>query len=396
MADIRYRISEVDYGEEERQAILDVIDSKWISLGPRTAEFERQFAQFVEADHAVAVANGTAALHLAMLASGLGPGDEVLVPSFTFVASVNAITYVGATPRFVDIAGPHDLNLNPADVERKITSRTKAILVVHLAGFIANMDRIHQIAQRHGLKIIEDACHAVGARYQGDPTGSLHGQMAGTLSDVGCFSFFANKNLATGEGGMIVTRDAHIAETVRLMRSHGMTKTSWDKASGRAIDYDVLQVGFNYRCTELTSALGLVQLKKLPAGNERRRQLVAHYRQRLTSCPALTVPFADRLDDSSHHVFPILLNDAAQRPAFRQALLDRGIQTTFHYPPAHLFTHYLQLVPHAPSLDHTLDAASREVTLPLHPLLSEGDIDIITDAVIEAANLLSSKYQNTG
>ncbi len=389
MTDIRYRISEVDYGEEERQAILDILDSKWISLGPRTAEFERQFADFLEADHAVAVANGTAALHLAMLACGLGPGDEVLVPSFTFVASVNAITYVGATPRFVDITGPHDLNLDPADVERKITSRTKAILVVHLAGFIADMDRIQQIAQRYGLKIIEDACHAVGARYRGNPAGSLHGQMAGTLSDIGCFSFFANKNLATGEGGMIVTRNAQIAESVRLMRSHGMTKTSWDKASGRAIDYDVLQVGFNYRCTELTSALGLVQLKKLPAGNERRRQLVTHYRERLASCSTLTIPFADRLDDSSHHVFPILLNDAAQRPAFRQALLDRGIQTTFHYPPAHLFTHYRQLVPNAPALDHTLDAASREVTLPLHPLLSESDIDIIADAVIEVASLPS-------
>jgi dTDP-4-amino-4,6-dideoxygalactose transaminase len=387
MADIRYRISEVDYGEEERQAILEVLDSKWVSIGPKTAEFERQFADFLEADHAVAVANGTAALHLAMLACGLGPGDEVLVPSFTFVASVNAITYVGATPRFVDITGPHDLNLDPADVERKITSRTKAILVVHLAGFIADMDRIRQIANQHGLKIVEDACHAVGARYQGDPAGSLQGKMAGTLSDVGCFSFFANKNLATGEGGMIVTRDAKIAENVRLMRSHGMTKTSWDKASGRAVDYDVVQVGYNYRCTELTSALGLVQLKKLPAGNERRRQLVARYRQRLASCATLTIPFADRLDDSSHHIFPILLNDAAQRPAFRQALLDRGIQTTFHYPPAHLFTHYRQLVPNAPSLDLTLDAASREVTLPLHPLLTESDIDIISGAVLSVGKV---------
>jgi dTDP-4-amino-4,6-dideoxygalactose transaminase len=238
------------------------------------------------------------------------------------------------------------------------------------------------LADRHGLKVIEDACHAVGARYRGLHSGKLHGRMAGTLGNVGCFSFFANKNLATGEGGMLVTNDAHKADRFRLMRSHGMTKTSWDKASGRATDYDVVQVGFNYRCTELTSALGLAQLKKLAAGNEHRRRLVKRYRQRLETCPALSIPFSDRLEDSSHHIFPILLANGHERAAFRQALLERGIQTSFHYPPAHQFTHYREAVPSTAHLDRTLDVAAREVTLPLHSRLSERDIDSIADAVL--------------
>jgi dTDP-4-amino-4,6-dideoxygalactose transaminase len=306
----------------------------------------------------------------------------VLVPSFTFVASVNAITYVGASPRFVDIHGSNDLNLDADDLERKLTSRTKAVIVVHMAGFLADMDRIQEVAKRHGLLVIEDACHAVGARYLGSESSPHRGRMAGTIGDVGCFSFFANKNLATGEGGMVVTRDPRIADNVRLTRSHGMTKTSWDKAAGRAADYDVLQAGFNYRCTELTSALGIVQLNKLDAGNDRRRALVARYRERLSACTELSIPFPDRLADSSHHIFPILLKDAAQRPAFRQALLGRGIQTTFHYPPVHEFSHYRKLVPEAGLLSRTVDAAAREVTLPLHTQLTESDVDTICEAVL--------------
>lgn len=379
---VLYRISEVDYDDAEMQAVVDVIRSKWISLGPKTAEFEQKFAESLSADHAVAVSNGTAALHLALLACGIGPGDEVLVPSFTFVASVNSITYVGAKPVFVDIVGSHDLNLDPDDLANKITPRTIAILVVHMAGFLADMDRILNIANQHGLMVVEDACHAVGARSIGKFNSGLNGRMAGTLGTAGCFSFFANKNMATGEGGMVVTRDLAIAEKVRLTRSHGMTKSSWDKASGRATDYDVLQVGFNYRPTELTSALGLVQLQKLTAGNQRRRELVSRYRQSLSECQGLTIPFADRLDDSSHHIFPILLNAPSQRAAVRRGLLERGIQTTFHYPPAHEFTHYRQLAPGV-RLPRTEDAAAREITLPLHTQLTERDIDIIAAAVID-------------
>ncbi|NUQ63591.1 MAG: DegT/DnrJ/EryC1/StrS family aminotransferase [Pirellulales bacterium] len=379
---LRYPLSDIDYDEQEVEAVAEVVRGKWLSLGPRTAEFEETLAEFLGAKHAVAVSNCTAALHLAMLACGLGPGDEVLVPSYTFVATANAITYVGATPVFVDITGPGDLNLDPGDVEAKITPRTRAIVPVHLAGFPAAMDRIMAIARRHHLAVIEDACHAIGTRYAGSGGKSFPGRMAGTIGDAGCFSFFANKSLATGEGGMLVTDDDAIAARVRLARSHGMSKSSWDKASGRATDYDIEQVGYNYRCTELTAALGLVQLGKLPASTRRRKSLVARYRQRLGGAGGLAVPFLDRIDDSSHYIFPVLVADASRRNEFRQRLLARGIQTSVHYPPVHCFTHYRQACPDTPLLERTVDAASREVTLPLHPLLDETDIDAICDGVL--------------
>jgi dTDP-4-amino-4,6-dideoxygalactose transaminase len=244
------------------------------------------------------------------------------------------------------------------------------------------MSRIMEIATRHHLAVIEDACHAIGAMYQA-PGSSWDGRMLGTIGDVGCFSFFANKNLVTGEGGMVVTNDPQVAQRVRLARSHGMTKSSWDKAEGRAYDYDVVQLGYNYRCTELTAALGMIQLRKLPAANERRRNLVMQYRKRLAGADHLSVPFADRLDDSAHHIFPILLKQASSRNAFREALDRLGIQTSVHYPPVHLFSQYRDNYPDQHGLSRTVDVAAREVTLPLHPLLEMFDIDCICDGVLE-------------
>ncbi len=376
-----FRISELDYDERELDAVVEVIRSQWLSQGPTIETFEKRFADFVGAKRALAVSNGTAALHLALLACGIGPGDEVLVPSFTFVASVNAILYVGATPVFVDIVGPHDLSIDPNDMAAKITSRTKAAVVVHMAGFPADMDAIMKLAEQHDLRIIEDACHAVGARYNTRPDSPYSQRMAGTGGTVGCFSFFANKNMVTGEGGMVVTDDEELANRVKLARSHGMTKSSWDKASGRATDYDLIDVGFNYRATEIMAALGLVQLDKLADGNLRRRNCVARYRERLSGIGGITIPFFDRLEDSSHHVFPILLDVAEQRSDFRERLNQRGVQTTFHYPPVHQFTHYQKLCPDTPSLPKTCDAASREVTLPLHARMTIEDVDAICDVV---------------
>ena len=384
----RYLLSDIDFGDEEVQAVSEVVKSKWLSLGPRTEEFEQRFARWLGAPHAVAVSSCTAALHLALAALDVGPGDEVLLPSYTFVATANVVLHQGATPVFVDINGSHDLNLDVADLVSKITPRTKAIMVVHLAGFPAEMDEIIKVARRHNLAVIEDACHAIGADYLGTPGGkhapapdSVRGQKAGTLGDVGCFSFFANKNLVTGEGGMLVCRDAAVAQRVRLARSHGMTKSSWDKAEGRAVDYDVTQPGFNYRCTELTAAIGLVQLGKLPAANAKRRELVARYRRQLAPLREVVIPFADRLQDSAHHIFPIVLSDASAREGFRKSLKERGVQTSLHYPPVHLFSHYRQHPHPQTDLERTCDVAAREVTLPLHPLLSYTDIDAICDAV---------------
>ena len=388
----KYLLSDVDLGEEEAQAVAEVVRSKWLSVGPRTAEFEARFAEMTGSRHAVAVANCTAALHLALEALHVGPGDEVLVPSYTFVASANAILYQSATPVFVDIAGPHDLNLAPADLERKITPRSRAIIVVHLAGFPADMDAILDIAARHSLPVVEDACHAIGADFHGGPGSKLAGRKAGALGRIGCFSFFANKNLVTGEGGMLVADDDELAGRMRLGRSHGMTKTSWDKADGRATDYDVVQLGHNFRGTELTAALGLIQLRKLPAANARRRELVAAYRQRLREVSGVSLPFVHRLEDSAHHIFPILLDDAAMRNAFREALRERGIQTSVHYPPVHQFTHHRAIVGEV-RLPATEEVSAREVTLPLHPLLSVEDVGVICDAVAESLASLRSKVE---
>ncbi|MEM1110046.1 MAG: DegT/DnrJ/EryC1/StrS family aminotransferase [Planctomycetota bacterium] len=382
----KYLVSDCDLGEEEAQAVADVVRSKWLSVGPRTADFEATFASYMqgslpEPPHAVAVGNCTAALHLALLAVGVGEGDEVLVPSYTFVASANAILYCGAKPVFVEINGPGDLNLDVADLEAKITDKTKAVVAVHMAGFPVDMDRLMPLANKHGLKVVEDACHGIGATYRGAEGSAFRGRKVGTISDAGCFSFFANKNLVTGEGGMVVTRDADIAKFVRLGRSHGMTKTSWDKASGRAHGYDVVQLGFNYRGTELTAALGLIQLRKLEDNNTQRKKLVARYRERLAALsPALplTVPFVDRLDDSANHVFAVALDDAEAVAPLREALNERGVQTTHHYPPLHTFSHYQKHVGQI-SLPVTENVSAREVTLPLHPLLDTQDVDDIVD-----------------
>jgi len=381
----KYLLSDVDLGNEEADAVADVVRSKWLSMGPRTAQFEQAFAEAMQVKHAVAVSNCTTALHLALIANGVGPGDEVLVPSYTFVASANACLYVGATPVFVDIVGPSDLNLCCDDLERKISPRTKSIIAVHIAGFPANMDRLTEIAKKHNLKIIEDACHAIGAVYSGDCRSSLNGRKAGTIGDAGCFSFFANKNLVTGEGGMLVTNDDGIAAQTRLLRSHGMTKSSWDKASGRAMDYDVTCLGYNYRCTEITAAIGRIQLRKLSESNERRLRLVEAYRKNLASLEGVILPFASRLEDSAHHIFPIVLAKEGYQADVRKKLADQGIQTSLHYPPVHLFSHYRDLYPTV-NLARTESVAQREITLPLHPLLTIDDVKIISETVIEVVS----------
>ena len=393
----KYLVSDCDLGEEEAQAVAEVVRSKWLSLGPRTADFEAAFAaemqgNLPEAPHAVAVSNCTAALHLALLAVGVGEGDEVLVPSYTFVASANAILYCGAKPVFVEINGPHDLNLDVADLEGKITPRTKAVVAVHMAGFPVDMDRLMPIAERHHLKVVEDACHGIGATYQGSADSAYRGRKIGTIGDAGCFSFFANKNLVTGEGGMVVTRDPDTAQFVRLGRSHGMTKTSWDKASGRASGYDVVQLGFNYRGTELTAALGLIQLRKLQANNDQRRAMVAHYRKRLAECSPrlpLTVPFADRLEESAHHVFAVVLDDPEAVVPLRDALTELGVQTTHHYPPLHTFSHYVHQVGPL-SLPITENVSRREETLPLHPKQTTEDVDQKDDRLAAAFDRVAS------
>jgi len=255
----RIPLADVDLGPEEEAAVLDVLRRGWLSMGEVTAAFEAEFAALTGARHALAVTNCTAALHLAGLALGWGPGDEVIVPSLTFVATANAVRYTGATPVFADITGESDFSLSAQDAAERITPRTKAIIVVHYAGHAADMGAILALAERHGLAVVEDVAHAPGA--------DLDGRALGTWGNIGCFSFFANKNMTTGEGGMVTTDDDELAARLRLLRSHGMTSLTWDRHKGHAWSYDVVAPGYNYRIDEVRAAIGRVQLAKVTAAN---------------------------------------------------------------------------------------------------------------------------------
>ena len=372
-------LADVNLGPEETAAVTEVLQSGWLSMGPKTQEFEDRFATFLGVKHTFAVANGTAALHLACDVLGLGPGDEVLCPALTFVASANAILYTGARPVFVDVTGPHDLNLSVGDAAAKVSGRTRAIMVVHYGGYPCDMDAVATLARRRGLKIIEDCAHAPGAIYQ-----SVQGpRLAGVLSDVGCFSFFANKNLTTGEGGMVVTNDDDLAGKIKAARSHGMTTLTWDRHRGHSFSYDVVARGYNYRLDEMRAALGLVQLQRLESANAQRRELTEIYRAQLQGLDCLEIPFRDVPTGSAHHLFPILLREPSRRADFMATLARQGIQTSIHYPPVHRFSYYRSLWDsgHDHLLPRTEEIASRLVTLPLYPSLTRGQLDTVVAAV---------------
>ncbi len=363
-------LSDTCFDEEDAHVLSNVLESGWVSMGALTEKFERRFADFINVKHAIAVSNGTAALHLACESLNIGAGDEVIVPSLTFVATANAVLYAGATPVFADIQGARDLTIAPEAIENCISPRTKAIVVVHYAGYPCNMTAIMAIARRHNLHVIEDSAHAPGATH-----GTLN---CGAIGDIGCFSFFANKNMTTAEGGMLTTNRTDLAQRIRCLRSHGMTSSTYDRHRGHAYSYDVTALGYNYRIDELRSALGLRQLGKLAQWNAQRRALWSYYRDALDDIDALAIPFRDHEGQGVHHIFPILLKHADCRPQFMSALKSHGIQTSIHYPPVHLFSYYRRTFGfRAGMLPNTEMAASREVTLPLYPGMEIEDIDRI-------------------
>lgn len=358
-------LSAPSFDEAEVQAVADVVRSGWLTMGPRTAQFEQAFSAFVGSKHGVMASSCTAALHLAFAALDLGPGDEVIVPSLTFVATANAVAYTGATPVFADIVSPECPLMDPEAVRALIGPRTKAICTVHYAGYVADMVALRKLSDAHGLALVEDAAHSPGARSAEGP--------AGSLGDISCFSFFSNKNLVTGEGGMCTSDDEELVRRMRLLRAHGMTATSWDRERGHASGYDVIERGYNYRPSELEAALGLVQLDKLPAMLARRRELVGRYRLGLERTPEVGfVPFSPELDEmSSCHIMPLVTPSNEERDRLRAAAADAGIQTSVHYQPVHSFKVFQ---PQA-ALPITEDYAAREVTLPLYPAMADSDVD---------------------
>lgn len=366
----------LNFDQEEENAALQVIKSKWISSGPKCMELEDKFADMLGVKYAIAVSSCTAALHLAMLATNLGYGDEVIAPSLTFVATVNAVRYTGATPVFADIESPERIVINPVEIEKLITKRTKAIVVMHYAGFPCDMDSIMSIAKKYGLKVIEDSCHG--------PLSEYKGSKLGTIGDVGCFSFFSNKNISTGEGGILVTNNEDIYNKVKLLRSHGMTTMSYERAKGHSTSYDVVELGYNYRMDDIRAAIGVAQLDKLELDIKNRAVVRDRYIEKLSSEQRLYIPFKDCHELSSSYIFPVVLKDgnSEKRDKIREFLAEKGVQTSVHYPPAHRFRIYKDYVnSRLPITEYVADC---EFTLPMYGALSEDQIDYICETVLEA------------
>jgi dTDP-4-amino-4,6-dideoxygalactose transaminase len=383
----RVPLSDIDYDEAEEAAVVRVLRSRWLTLGPEVERFEQAFATMVGVPHAIAVTNATSALHLALLAVGVKPGDEVIQPALNFVAAANMTKLVGAEPIFADIIDVTEPAIDPADVGRRITPRTKAVIAMHYAGFPCRMSELTKICRSRGVALIEDACHAVGGRYICPQGNSPHGQAVGDLGDVGAFSFFGNKNIVTGEGGMLTTRSDEIAAFMRSRRSHGMTTLTLDRHRGRAFAYDVVDFGFNYRPTEFVGALGSAQLEKLSRLNERRRAVAALYRERLAEMePSICLPFSS-YSDFRHvtcHIFPIVLLPEISRSKVMQTMKERGVETSIHYRSVHTFSAFAN--PESPKQLPVSEEFSRHtITLPLYPKMTAADVDYVCEALAEAA-----------
>ena len=336
---------------------MEVLDSGVLAMGPRTVHFEESFAETFNVKHAIAVSSGTTALHIALLANGIKPGDEVITTPFTFVATVNAILYVGAKPVFVDI-DEGTFNMDLSQVEERITPRTRAILPVHLYGYMCDMDRLQAIAEKYDLKIIEDACQAVGATYRDTFAGSF---------GTGTFSFYATKNLMSGEGGMITTNDDAVAELSRMIRSHGMKRRYYHE-----------MLGYNFRMTDLHAAIGLVQLKRLPEFNEKRRQNAAFFNSGIESVITPRVK-----EDYCHvwHQYTVRINHGRDRDAAVDQLTAAGIGTGIYYPiPAHHQAHIKEVVGEV-SLPVAERMSKEVISLPVHPQLNQVDLNTIVDEV---------------
>jgi dTDP-4-amino-4,6-dideoxygalactose transaminase len=374
----KIQLFKLNFDHREVKVVSDVVAGGWLSMGEETISFEESFGSFLgEKVYCKAVSNGTAALHMALLALDVGLGDEVIIPSLTFVADVNTVTLVGATPILADSRDLDDWNMSIESIKQKVTAKTKALIVVHYAGYpCKDIAAISEFCQERGIGLIEDVAHAPGA--------SIDGKRCGTFGDVGCFSFFSNKNLSIGEGGMVSTLRADLHKKLGYLRSHGMTTLTLDRHKGRAITYDVAQPGLNYRMDEMRAAIGSVQLDKLPAGNVRRGELTDRYRANLHGS-SVFVPFENQASNlvSVYHILPVLLPKGADRVAVIGELKEKKIQSSIHYPSFWDFSAYRgQFSPVDSPI--TAQICSRQLTLPLFPTMTNIEVDQVTEALLEA------------
>lgn len=373
------RFAMPDIGEEEIAEVVDSLRSGWLTTGPKTRRFEEEFAEFLgNGLQAVAVNSATAGLHLALEAAGVAHGDEVITSAYTFTASAEVIRYLGADPVFIDI-DPLTFNLDPTQIEQAITARTKAILPVHFGGLACEMDAIASIALRHGLKVIEDAAHAIPTTYNGRLIGALD-------SDVTVFSFYVTKPLATGEGGMVVTRDTALAERCRVMRLHGIDHDAFDRytATKPAWFYEVVAPGFKYNMTDLAAAIGIHQLKKAWAFQQRRASMAKIYNDELADLPITLPPRPRNGDMHAWHLYVIRLKDSAKvdRETFIEQMVARGIGCSVHFIPLHIQPYWRETYHLLPGdFPNALYAYQKSVSLPIYTKMTDNDQARVIEAV---------------
>jgi dTDP-4-amino-4,6-dideoxygalactose transaminase len=369
---------DLNFDQTEEDIVVRTLRSKWISTGPKTVEFENKFAEMLKVNHALAITNCTASLHLALILIGIKPGDEIICPSLTFVATVNAIRYLNAVPVFADIKNYVNLTIDSEDIERKITKKTKAIILMHYGGFSCEMDRILPVAEKNNLRIIEDACHG--------PLSEFDGKKLGTFGDFGCFSFFSNKNISTGEGGMLITNNTELYNKAKILRSHGMTSLSYERAKGHSTDYDVIELGYNYRMDDLRASIGIVQLDKLENDLKKRTEVRNYYVKQISGITDILIPFMDHKFFSSNYIFPIVLKNSnvIKRNKMREYLAANGIQTSIHYPAVHRFSIYSKFTVKLPKTEYVADNL---ITLPMFSKLSFEEIDYIRLEIERALNV---------
>lgn len=371
------------FSEEEKRELIDTLDSGWLTTGPKTKRFEEDFARYVKAGHAVGVTSGTAALHLALLALGIGPGDEVITTPMSFVATVNAIIYAQACPVLADVE-PDTLNIDPVQIRKKVTKKTKAILPVHYAGQPCKMDEILAIAGEHKLFVVEDAAHAIETE--------SHGRKIGSIGDLTCFSFHPIKNMTTGEGGMVATNDAALADKIRILRLHGMDKTAWRRyEKGRFRHWDVEYLGYKYNMTDIQAALGIQQLKKIDNFWKIRQDYCGLYDELFNGEKNIIIlPPADKKNKNAYHLYPVRIkteNLTLTRDEIIDAIQAKNIGLGVHYRAIHLLSYYKKYFnTDYGAFPNAEYAGDRLISLPLYPKMSREDIGCVAGAVKEVVH----------